>query len=119
MKKMTCLVCPNGCSLSIEKDKNGYKVDGNLCPKGREFALSEIINPKRTICSTVRTTCTAIRRLPVRTNGEIPKSYMMPVMDEINKVVIKNPVHTNDIIIKNVLGTGIDIIATSDMYLYM
>lgn len=40
-------------------------------------------------------------------------------MKEINRIVIDKPVHSGEIIIKDVLGTGTDVIATSDIYLVL
>lgn len=119
MKSITCIVCPNGCRLNIEKKGCEWAVSGNLCIRGREFAIGEMTSPKRTLCSTVRTVFHSMPRLPVRTRGEIPKEYINDAMKEINKVRIERPVHSGDVIIGSILGTGVDIISTSDMYLYL
>jgi CxxC motif-containing protein len=119
MKTLTCIVCPNGCNLTIEKVGQEWIVKGNLCPKGKEFAVNEMTNPKRSICSTVRTIFKNMPRLPVRTYGEIPKDYIMSLMREINKIELTQKVHSGDIILENILGTGVNVIATSDMYLWI
>lgn len=119
MKTLTCIVCPNGCNLTIEKVGEEWVVKGNLCPKGKEFAVNEMTNPKRSISSTVRTIFKNMPRLPVRTSGEIPKNYIMSLMKEINKIELKQKVHSGDIIVENILGTGVNVIATSDMYLWI
>ena len=37
IRKMTCIVCPNGCELEAEiVDGKCISVSGNLCPKGAE-----------------------------------------------------------------------------------
>lgn len=116
MKSLTCIICPNGCLLEVDKQGDEFIVSGNMCKRGREFAVNEITNPKRSICSTVRTAYMSTPRLPVRTDGEIPFDYIFKVMGEINKVYIDHPVHSGEIIICDVLGTGVNIIATSDLY---
>ena len=119
MQKLTCIVCPNGCELEVDVVNGEYKVTGNMCKRGIDFAINEIENPTRSICSTVKTVYKEIPRLPVRTNGEVPVNLIFKVMEEINRLVVAKPVHTGDILIKDVLGTGVDIIATSDTYYWL
>lgn len=115
MKKLTCIVCPNGCELTVEKNKEEWVVTGNLCARGKDFAINEITNPKRSICSTVKTIYNEIPRLPVRTDGEIPLKDIFPLMKLLSTVVIDHSVHSGEIIIENVLNTGVNVISTSDM----
>ncbi len=119
MKNITCIICPNGCLLKVDKQGDEFVVSGNLCKRGVEFAINEMTNPKRSICSTVKTSYKSVPRLSVRTDGEIPLNYIFKVMGEINKVYIDHQVHSGEIIIRNVLGTGVNIISTSDMYYLM
>lgn len=119
MKNITCIICPNGCLLEVDKQGDEFVVSGNLCKRGVEFAINEMTNPKRSICSTVKTSYKSVPRLSVRTDGEIPLNYIFKVMGEINKVYIDHQVHSGEIIIRNVLGTGVNIISTSDMYYLM
>ncbi|BBE31223.1 molybdopterin oxidoreductase [Tepiditoga spiralis] len=112
---LTCIVCPNGCMLEVSKKNSEIIVSGNLCKRGYDFAVNELNNPVRTICTTVRTTYKNMSRLPVRTSGEVPKPLIFDIMSVINKVVINEPVSIGDIIIENVLNTGVDIIATSKL----
>lgn len=71
MKTLTCIVCPNGCTVTIDKSGDDFIVKGNMCKRGRDFAINEMTNPKRSICSTVKTTIEGFPRLPVRTDGEV------------------------------------------------
>lgn len=119
MKDMTCIICPNGCFLKVDKRGEEYEVSGNLCKRGIEFAINEMTNPKRSICSTVKTSYKSFPRLPVRTDGEIPLNNIFRVMGEINRIYLEHPVHSGEIIIRDVLGTGVNIISTSDMYYHI
>jgi CxxC motif-containing protein len=116
MKNMTCIICPNGCLLEVDKHGEEFVVRGNMCPRGRDFGINEMTNPKRSICSTVKTSYKSVPRLPVRTDGEIPLDYIFRAMGEINGISLDHPVHRGEIIIKDILGTGVNIISTSDMY---
>ncbi|MEW8993837.1 DUF1667 domain-containing protein [Clostridium sp.] len=115
LKKITCIVCPNGCKLTITEKNEELLVEGNKCKRGIEFGINEIKNPLRSIASTVNTIYKEMPRLPVRTDGLIPKSKIFNVMREISKVVITNHVDINEVIIENVLNTGINIISTSSL----
>lgn len=119
METLTCIVCPNGCTLSVEKVNEEWIVQGNLCAKGKEFAINEMINPMRSLCTTIRTIYDDIPRLSVRSDREIPKDKIFSIMEEINKVNLEHRVYNGDIIIENILNTGANIIATSNMYLWV
>lgn len=115
MRELTCIVCPNGCSLQINQDVDPWSIVGNLCPRGIQFAWKELTNPTRTVCSTVRTSFAAARRLPVRTRGEVPLVRVQSVMSEISHLVVDRAVQTGDTLIENVAGTGAAVIATADL----
>ena len=109
MKEFTCIICPRGCHLKIDDDLN---VTGNTCPRGKKYAIDEVTQPMRNITSTVKIISTIINRLPCKTSGDIPKERMFDVMKEINKACVKAPIKMHDVIIKDVLGLGVDVIAT-------
>lgn len=113
MKELVCIVCPRGCTMTLEGEGKDVRVSGNSCKRGAEFAVSEMTEPKRTICTTVKTAFPDVPVLPVRVSKEIPKDRIFDVMAEINKVTVKKKVKRGDVIIKDVLGLGADIIATS------
>jgi CxxC motif-containing protein len=116
VKNITCIICPKGCDISVEMVDEVYKISGNKCARGKEYALNEMTRPMRSICSTVKTIYKEFPRLPVRTDKEIDVINIFPVMKEINKVEINHPVHAGEIVVSNILNTGVNIIATSDMY---
>ena len=113
MRELVCIVCPKGCTMKIEEKDGEISVTGNSCKRGASFAVSEMTEPKRTVCTTVRTVFTDAPVIPVRVSAEIPKDRIFDVMREINAVTLSSPVGRNDVIIKNVLGLGADVIATS------
>ena len=115
MKQLVCIGCPRGCRLTIDEKDGEYIVTGNTCPRGKEFAISEMTAPKRTICSTVKTVFPDEPVLPVRVSDDIPREKIFDVMREINAVTLKERIGRGDAVIKNVLGLGVDVIATSDL----
>ncbi|HAY3898238.1 hypothetical protein IO99_08100 [Clostridium sulfidigenes] len=108
-------MCPNGCKLTIIEKNEELLVEGNKCKRGIEFGINEIKNPLRSIASTVNTIYKEMPRLPVRTDGLIPRDKIFNVMREISKVVITNPININEVIIEDVLNAGVNIISTSSL----
>lgn len=111
-KELTCIVCPRGCRLTIDDNLN---VTGNSCPRGAQYAKDEMTNPKRMITSIVRVKNRENLMVSVKTSVSIPKGKIFDVMAEIEKVSVNAPVHIGDVVIKDVLGTGSDIVATKEI----
>jgi CxxC motif-containing protein len=117
IKEMTCVVCPNGCLLQVEYEKQGdqvaiQRITGNLCKRGLEYARQEMVSPRRTIASSILVEGGSMPLVSVRTSGPIPKAMIFPVMAEIRKCSVKAPVQAGTVLIPNVLDLGVDIIAT-------
>ena len=112
-KKLTCIVCPIGCSLSIVLDdnKNVIDVKGNTCPRGKDYAINECINPVRVVTSTIKLDDGRI--IPVKTNRPIPKDKIFDCMEIINGYIASSPINIGDVIISNVFGA--DIVATKNI----
>ncbi len=108
-KKITCIVCPNGCEIEIEGDK----ISGYTCKRGLEYAKEEMIAPKRTITSTVKIK-NSNEVCPIKTSKPIPKEKIFDVLTEINKVEIVKPIKMHELVIENVLNLGVNIIATKE-----
>lgn len=115
-KNLTCVACPLGCSITVELDDQGQilSVTGNTCKRGDAYARTEMTNPTRSLTSTVKVEGGRLPVVPVKSAAPVPKSMLFDCMKEINKVVVKAPVHIGDTIIENILGTGVAIVATND-----
>ena len=114
-KNLTCIECPKGCSLSVDVENcKVVRVQGQQCPKGEQYAAAEVENPARILTSAVLTRGLDIKMLPIRTDKPIPKSKLMEAMREIRGIRVKDPIHTGEIIVKNFLGLGVDLVATRD-----
>jgi CxxC motif-containing protein len=115
-REIICIVCPTGCRIQVNgDDPQALTITGNECKRGKEYALKEISDPRRTLITTVQINHGRLRRLPVRTNGEIPKRSIFPCMEIINRAEVEAPVEIGQVIISDILGTGADIIATRSM----
>lgn len=115
MRELVCIVCPRGCTLRAERDGDTVRVTGNSCKRGEEFAKTELTVPKRTLCTTVATAFPDVPVLPVKLSGEIPKEKIFPIMEAINAVTLERPVPMGGVILKDVLGLGVDVVAASDL----
>lgn len=112
-KEMICIVCPMGCHLSVDTDT--LAVTGNTCPRGEKYAKEELTCPKRVITSTVKISGGIHKRVPVKTNDSIPKELNFKCMELLNNVELVSPVKRGDVVIKDVLGTGVDVVVCRDM----
>ncbi|SEF41723.1 CxxC motif-containing protein [Caloramator fervidus] len=108
---LICIECPMGCNLEVIKHKD-IEVKGNKCKRGKDYALKEIENPKRVLTTTVILKNSYLKRLPVRSEGEIPKSLLFECIDYLNKIEVEAPVKMGQVIVENILNTGINIIAS-------
>lgn len=115
--ELTCIRCPIGCQITVTQDDEGKvtEIKGNSCPRGYQYAGSEVVNPVRTVTSTVRLTGGVLPVVSVKTGKDIPKGKIFDCMQEINRASAKAPVHIGDVIIEDVCGTGVPVIATRDV----
>lgn len=115
MKELVCIGCPRGCQLQIESNGDDFTVTGNTCKRGEAFAISEMTEPKRTICSVVKTAFPEAPVLPVRVSADIPKERIFDVMAQLRTITVTERIGRGSVVIPNVLGLGVDVIATSNL----
>lgn len=111
---LTCIVCPRGCELSVSLADNGeaLEVSGHSCPRGKDYAIAECTSPVRTVTSTALREDNTV--VSVKTAAPIPKSMIFDVMKEINATVVPNDAKIGDVAIRDVSGTGVDVVITSN-----
>ena len=115
-KELICICCPVGCMIHVEKREDGsLDISGNSCPKGEAYARSEVTSPVRMVTSLIEVSHGVGNVIPVKTAGELPKDKIFAAMEEIQKARVEAPVCEGDVLIKNVAGTGVDIVATGNM----
>lgn len=111
-KQLICTSCPLGCSLEAQKDGEKIVVTGAKCNRGSQYAQDEIVNPKRTVTTTIVVLNGEIRRLPVRTNKPFPLRRISELIQFLSTIEVEAPVYVGQVITTNCLGEGVDIIAT-------
>ncbi|MDR1132724.1 MAG: DUF1667 domain-containing protein [Synergistaceae bacterium] len=111
--KFLCVSCPFGCFLTAEHEGGKLTgVSGNACPAGERYAAREVSGPVRSFTTTARVDGGMLPRCPVRSRSPLPLSDFFAVKREIDGITLKPPVEIGQTIIKNVLETGVDIIAS-------
>jgi len=116
-KEYTCVVCPEGCRITVEFGSGGeiISVTGNRCKRGDTYVRQESIAPKRNISTTVMLENSNEIVFPVKTSAPIPKEKIFEVMNLCKKASATAPIKIGDVIIKNVANTGSDIVATANI----
>ena len=113
-KSLVCVSCPLGCSIEVEIENGEVTaVTGNTCKRGDAYARSEITNPVRSLTTSVKVENGMYAVVSVKSAGPVPKNKMLDCMKEINAVSVKAPVKIGDVVIENILGLGVDIVATN------
>ena len=112
-KDITCIGCPMGCLVTVELEDGVIgTISGNTCPRGSEYAAKEITSPERIVTSTVVVDGGVFRVAPVKTAGNIPKDKIFDCMALLHGVRLSAPVKAGDIVIGNIAGTGVNLVAT-------
>lgn len=118
VRELVCISCPMGCRLTLEKDEtspSGYKVLGNTCKRGIDYAIKEVTAPTRMVTSTARICGAHLSRIPVRTDVAIPKERITDCMGIINGLCLTSPVVMGQVLVDDLFGTGAKIIASRSM----
>ena len=115
-RSLTCIGCPLGCALTVSMNQGEVlSVEGNTCKRGAEYARKEVTNPTRIVTSTVRVVGGKEMTVSVKTRTDIPKDKIFDCIKALKDVVVEAPVSIGDIIVENVVNTGVDMVATSNI----
>ena len=114
VRELTCVACPMGCQLTASID-NGVvvSVTGNTCPRGKQYAQTECTHPVRPLTTTVKVEGGKHPVVPVKSADPVPKEKMFECMAALNEVTVKAPVKIGDVIVDDICGTGVKIVATN------
>lgn len=120
--QFNCTTCPSECLLTVEveRDADGAVVEvrsvtGNSCPRGDKFAHQELICPMRVLTTTIAVSGGDEALLPVRTAEAIPLALHAQAMNLIRGLVVNDPIRIGDVVLEDLLGTSIDLVASMDI----
>lgn len=114
-KDYTCIVCPQSCTLTVTEENGEITVTGNKCKRGAEYGRNEHVAPKRMITTTVALKKGGVRALPVISSDSVPKEKLLACLEYLYGLEIEAPVTLHDIIVDDILGTGVSILAARDV----
>jgi CxxC motif-containing protein len=110
-KKLTCIICPKGCFLTVKEQNGEIIVTGNSCNKGKSYAISELTNPQRILTTTLKLdNNSSINRIAVMSKTFVDKDDLIPLCMKLKDVVVKKSIKQGDIICT---VDGIEFIASS------
>jgi len=116
VKEYTCIVCPQSCRINLTINDDGtYETEGNVCKRGRAYVINEYTNPQRMLTTTVKIEDGIYSNLPVVSEKEIVKDKYFDCLKYLYSIKVKAPVKEGDIIVKNIMDTGVNILAARDM----
>lgn len=116
-RELICIGCPLGCMVSVEMDGGEINsITGYTCKKGEDYARKEMTNPTRIVTSTVRAAGGHLDMVSVKTKSDIPKGMMADCVRALKDICVNAPVHIGDVIVSDVAGTKVDMVATKEIF---
>lgn len=115
-RELICIGCPMGCPIVVKmEDGKVVSVTGNTCPRGEAYARKEVTDPTRIVTTTVRVADGKVPMINVKTEHDISEDKIFDCIAALRGVTIKAPVHIGDIVLENVAGTGVNIVAAGNV----
>jgi len=87
----------------------------NLCRLAMDHMVSEIFDPRRMLTTSMPVDGGDWPLVSVKTVPAIPKDKMIEAMDEITGIRVQAPIKVGDVLVKNILGCGSDVVATRNV----
>ncbi len=114
-KDIRCIICPTGCLIHVENINGELIIEGHSCKRGEEYAREEFVSPKRILTTTMQVENGFLPLVPVRSDNPILKDKLEDALKQIARTKTKAPIKMGDVVIENILGLGINIIASRDL----
>ncbi len=112
-RELICIGCPMGCRMTVTMEQSQVtQVSGNTCRRGEAYARREVTNPTRIVTSTVRVEGGILPVVSVKTREDIPKGKIFDCVKALQELVVEAPVRIGEVLLADVAGTGVDIVAT-------
>ena len=112
---ITCINCPVGCRMTVTtQDGEVVEISGNQCKRGDTYARQESVRPLRMVTA-VAPVDGSHAPISLKTERPIPKDSIAQAMQQIRCARLSLPIRTGDVLIHNVAGTGVDVVATRSL----
>ncbi len=113
MCEVTCIVCPTGCKVRVVKEGTRViEVSGNTCKRGEAYAAQEAVAPRRTLTTSIKVIGGDFALVSVKSAAAVPKGRLFDLMAAVRKLRATAPIRVGDVVVHDVLGLGIDLVAT-------
>jgi CxxC motif-containing protein len=104
-----------GCRLNVRLEHGKVVgVEGAGCGRGAVYAAQECVCPTRGVTSLVRVAGQR-RPLSVKTSKPVPKEKIFACLEAIHGVCVAPPVRIGAVLVRDVCGTGADVVATAGL----
>ena len=114
-RKLTCIECPKGCSLSVKvKDGGVVMASGYKCSRGKLYAAREVEDPMRTLTTGILARGLSFKMVPVKTDKPISKRMILPAMAKIRKLCISKRVSIGDVVVRDFMEPGVNLVVTRE-----
>lgn len=110
-----CTTCPKGCMLNVVRDGDTFIQITAGCKRGKDYAKQELTDPRRMVATTIKVNHGLHPLIPVYTSAPFPKPKIQDLLTEIRKVQVEAPIKMDQVLLENVLDSGIDILASRNM----
>ena len=115
-KEFVCIGCPLGCNVAVETEGKDIKsITVNTCPRGADYVTKELTDPRRIVTSLVRVKGGELPVVSVKTVADIPRDKIGECVKALKEIVLQAPVCIGDVVVENVCGTGVNVIATKNV----
>jgi CxxC motif-containing protein len=115
-RQFICVTCPVGCALDVIVEGDTLRsIQGQACKRGVEFVRKELTAPKRMLTTTVRVRGGVLPLVPVRSAEPLPKPLLRQAAASLRQVVLTAPICEHQVVVPNILNTGVDIIASREL----
>ena len=100
VKKMelTCVVCPNGCLLSVWEENGETVVEGAMCKNGIAYGKTELTDPRRVLTTSVAVNGGVYPLVSVRSTAPIPRDALKPAVSALKHLSVDAPVKIGDLV---------------------
>ena len=116
-REITCIACPMGCILNAKIEGESISITGNLCKIGITYGTKELQDPRRVLTTSIPVEVGGeMKMLSVKTKGDIPKNRLLDCLREIKAAKPTKAVNCGDVIVPDILGLGVDVVATRDVF---
>lgn len=113
---IVCVVCPVSCPVIVEFEDNSIiRTDHNQCRLALDYVTDELFDPRRTLTTSLPVDGGKGPLVSVKTERGLPKDLVLDAMQSLSGVHVNAPVHIGDVIVEDVLGTGIHLVATRNV----